>query len=352
MQASGITLTELRYLAALAETRHFGRAAAKCHVSQPTLSMGIKSLEGKLGLKLCERRRQETLLTQAGQAIAVEAGQVLSRVRGIRDLALASRDEFHAPLRIGVIHTVAPALLPYLVQAASAGGSHLKLHLRENYTHELLAALHAGVLDAIVLSPPFAAEGLDVVPLYAEPFVVAMPKSHPWTLLDSVPAVALAGENVLLLTAGNCFRDQVLHVCPELGRQGSTGAGAAAFQILEGSSLSTLRQMVASGAGVTILPATSVAPSEPTHSMLEFRPFSGSTPKRDIALASRRNFPRPAALRALVEALRDCRLPGVEWLPVGNETGAGSSDANTAGSGDGKRGFGKRNGMDISITGE
>ena len=174
MQAAGVTLTELRYLAALAEMRHFGRAAAKCHVSQPTLSMGIKSLEEKLGLKLCERRRHETLLTQAGQSIADEAGQVLARVKRIGDMASASRDEFHAPLRLGVIYTVAPALLPYLVQAASGNGSRLKLHLRENYTDELLAALHAGTLDAIVISPPFDDDGLDVVPLYAEPFVVAM----------------------------------------------------------------------------------------------------------------------------------------------------------------------------------
>lgn len=307
-----MTLTELRYLAALAETRHFGRAAEKCHVSQPTLSMGIKSLEDKLGLKLCERRRQETLLTQAGRVIADEAAVVLARVKAIKDMALASRDEFHAPLRLGVIYTVAPALLPYLVRAASSSGTRLKLHLRENYTDELLAGLRAGTLDAIVISPPFNDEGLDVVPLYSEPFVVAMPRAHPWTRLTRIAPAALAGENVLLLTAGNCFRDQVLDVCPDLKQQHASG-DAQSFQILEGSSLSTLRQMVASGAGVTILPATSVAPSEPTHSMLEFRPFSGVTPKRDVVLVSRRNFPRPAALVALVDCLRRSELPGVKW---------------------------------------
>jgi LysR family hydrogen peroxide-inducible transcriptional activator len=230
-------------------------------------------------------------------------------------MALASRDEFHSPLRLGVIYTVAPALLPYLVQAASTGTSRLKLHLRENYTDELLAGLRAGMLDAIVISTPFDDEGLDVMPLYAEPFVVAVPTAHPWTKRARIAPADLTGENVLLLTAGNCFREQVLGVCPELNRP-SAGSGSS-FQILEGSSLSTLRQMVASGAGVTILPATSVAPSEPTHSMLEFRPFSGVTPKRDIVLVSRRSFPRPAALRALVEALRHCELPGVEWMPDG-----------------------------------
>ena len=306
-----MTLTELRYLAALAETRHFGRAAEKCHVSQPTLSMGIKSLEDKLGLKLCERNRQETLLTQAGEAIAAEAALVLARVKAIKDMALASRDEFEAPLRLGVIYTVAPALLPYLVRAISTSRSRLKLHLRENYTDELLALLRAGTLDAIILSPPFNDDGLDVVPLYTEPFVVAMPKSHPWTRHKRIAPSALAGENVLLLTAGNCFRDQVLDACP--GLRDRPDGEAQSFQILEGSSLSTIRQMVASGAGVTILPATSVAPSEPTHSMLEFRPFSAVTPKREIALASRRNFPRPAALEELVECLRRCELPGVEW---------------------------------------
>lgn len=311
-----MTLTELRYLAALAETRHFGRAAKKCHVSQPTLSMGIKSLEEKLGVKLCERRRQETLLTQAGQAIADEAATVLARVKGIRDMALASRDEFHAPLRLGVIYTVAPALLPYLVRAASTSGTRLKLHLRENYTDELLVALRAGTLDAIVISPPFDTDGLDVFPLYSEPFVVAMPSAHPWTKLKRIPPAALAGENVLLLTAGNCFRDQVLDACPDL-KHGHASGDSQAFQILEGSSLSTLRQMVASGAGVTILPATSVAPSEPTHSLLEFRPFSGKTPTRDIVLVSRRNFPRPAALVALVDCLRRSELPGVKWIPAG-----------------------------------
>ena len=310
-----VTLTELRYLAALADTRHFGRAAEKCHVSQPTLSMGIKSLEDKLGVQLCERRRHETLITQAGQAIAAEAVQVLERVKGIRDLAQASRDEFHAPVRLGVIYTVAPALLPFLVQAAGAGGSRLKLHLRENYTNELLAALRAGSLDAIVISTPFDDEGLETIPLYAEPLVVALPRAHPWTRRARIAPADLAAENVLLLTAGNCFRDQVLAVCPELNRPGA--GGGAAFQILEGSSLSTLRQMVASGAGVTVLPVTSLAPSEPTHSMLEFRPFAGKTPRRDIVLVHRRNFPRPAALRALVEALRRCELPGVERASEG-----------------------------------
>ena len=121
-------------------------------------------------------------------------------------------------------------------------------------------------------------------------------------------------ENVLLLTVGNCFRDQVLDVCPELRSRHADESGA--FQILEGSSLSTIRQMVASGAGITILPATSVAPSEPTHSMLEFRPFSGVMPTRDIVLASRRNFPRPAALLELVNCVRQCELPGVEWISV------------------------------------
>lgn len=317
-----MTLTELRYLAALAETRHFGRAAEKCHVSQPTLSMGIKSLEDKLGLKLCERRRQETLLTQAGQAIAGEAAMVLARVKAIKEMALASRDEFHAPLRLGVIYTVAPALLPYLVRAASTSGTRLKLHLRENYTDELLAALRAGTLDAIVISPPFNDEGLDVVPLYSEPFVVALPRAHPWARLKRIAPAALAGENVLLLTAGNCFRDQVLDVCPDLKRQHASG-DAQSFQILEGSSLSTLRQMVASGAGVTILPATSVVPSEPTHSMLEFRPFSGVTPKRDVVLVSRRDFPRPAALIALVDCLRHSELPGVTWNSAANNAAGG-----------------------------
>src|SRR5258706_3813902 len=134
-----MTLTELRSMPALAETRHFGRAAEKCHVSQPTLSMGIKSLEDKLGLKLCERRRQETLLTQAGEAIAAEAALVLARVKGIKDMASASRDEFQAPLRLGVIYTVAPALLHYLVRTASASSSRLKLHLRVKYTDQMLA---------------------------------------------------------------------------------------------------------------------------------------------------------------------------------------------------------------------
>jgi LysR family hydrogen peroxide-inducible transcriptional activator len=202
-------------------------------------------------------------------------------------------------------------LLPYLVRATSASHSRLKLHLRENYTDELLVSLRAGTLDAIILSPPFNGDGLEVVPLYSEAFVVAMPKSHPWTRHKRIAPSALAGENVLLLTAGNCFRDQVLDVCPDLRAQ--PDGESQSFQILEGSSLSTIRQMVASGAGVTILPATSVAPSEPTHSMLEFRPFSGVTPKREIALVSRRNFPRPAALDELVKCLRRCGLPDVEW---------------------------------------
>jgi LysR family hydrogen peroxide-inducible transcriptional activator len=250
------------------------------------------------------------LLTPAGLAIAAEAREVLARVKGITETALAARDEFQAPFRLGAIYTVAPALLPYLVRSVQSDGSRLKLHLRENYTHELLSALRDGTLDAIILSPTFETEGLDVVPLYDEAFVVAMPKAHPWTRLEAIPPAALANENVLLLTAGNCFRDQVLDVCPELRRRDTA---SQSFRIHEGSSLSTIRQMVASGAGVTILPMTSVAPAEPTHSMLEFRPFAGVAPTRQIVLAARRNFPRRAALNELIECLRRCRLPNVTW---------------------------------------
>jgi LysR family hydrogen peroxide-inducible transcriptional activator len=209
-----MTLTELRYLAALAETRHFGRAAEKCHVSQPTLSMGIKSLEDKLGLQLCERRRQETLLTQAGEAIAAEAALVLARVRGIRDMALASRDEFQAPLRLGVIYTVAPALLPYLVRTASASSSRLKLHLRENYTDELLASLRAGTLDAIVLSPPFHDEGLDIHPLYSRTLCRCDAECASVDADEDVLRQRRSREKRAAADCGQLLRDQVLDVCP------------------------------------------------------------------------------------------------------------------------------------------
>jgi LysR family hydrogen peroxide-inducible transcriptional activator len=206
-------------------------------------------------------------------------------------------------------------------------GSRLKLHLRENYTSELLAALREGALDSIILSPPFDMEGMHVVPLYDEAFVVAMPRTHPWTKLNAIPPASLANENVLLLTAGNCFRDQVLDECPELRLR---DAQSQSFRIHEGSSLSTIRQMVASGAGVTILPLTSVAPAEPTHSMLEFRPFAGVTPTRQIVLASRRNFPRRAALTELIDCLRRCELPNVTWRLQSSRSQAADVDQDPA----------------------
>lgn len=304
-----MTLTELRYIVAVAQERHFGRAAQRCSVSQPTLSIAIKKLEEELSVALFDRSSSEVITTEAGERIVAQARRVLEEADLIRRLANEEQNELDGALKLGLIFTVAPYLLPKLILSLRGIAPNMPLMLEENYTASLVDQLKRGDLDAIVVAEPFSEPGVVTEPLYQEPFFVIVPKGHPFEELDTVSQHDLAQEQVLLLTEGNCMRDNVLDSCSELAaRQKISGL----TNTLQGSSINTIRHMVASGLGISILPATAL--TENDHMLFSIVPFE-QAPQRQIVLAYRRNFVRPNALKALKQAVKTSQLAGVEFAP-------------------------------------
>jgi LysR family hydrogen peroxide-inducible transcriptional activator len=308
-----MTLTELRYIVAVAREQHFGRAAQHCFVSQPTLSVAIKKLEEELGMAIFERQGNKVALTAIGAQVVEQAERVLEQAQAIKEIAKQGKDPLNGPLRLGVIYTIAPYLLPQLVSLLHKHAPRMPLLLHEQYTHRLRELLKQGEIDAAILALPFEAEpGFEIQPLYDEPFVVTVPKDHAWAARKSLKTEELKKETMVLLGTGHCFRDQVLRVCPELDR---LSAGAADLQrTFEGSSLETIRQMVASGIGVTVLPSTSVPRDAGRGSLLRYIPFTAPAPDRRVVLIYRRSFPRKAAIETVQEAILACELPGVRKL--------------------------------------
>jgi LysR family hydrogen peroxide-inducible transcriptional activator len=305
-----MTLTELRYITAVARLRHFGRAAAACFVSQPTLSIAVKKLEEELGVAIFERRRNDIIVTAAGERIVEQARRALEEADRVKEVARSQGDDLAMPLRLGAIYTVGPYLLPALVPCLRERAAGMQLILREDFTGNLARALKSGELDVMVIALPYAQPGFELLPLYEEPFVLALPAGHRWCSRDAVSTDELAGETVLLLSAGNCFRDQVLAACPDCDPSGAVFEGPMQ-KTLEGGSLETIRLMVATGAGITVLPCMAAAGDSKPGGLLTIVPFSPPPPSRTVALAWRRSFPRRAAIECLVEAIRACSLPCV-----------------------------------------
>lgn len=307
---AAMTLTELRYIVAVARERHFGRAAEACFVSQPTLSVAIKKLEEELDCKIFERGSNEVSMTPLGEAIVRQAQQVIEQAQSIKEIAKRGKDPLAGPLRLGIIYTIGPYLLPELVRHAIDRTPQMPLILQENFTVKLLDMLRNGDLDCAIMAEPFPETGLAIAPLYDEPFMAAVPRTHPLARQERVTAEELKRETMLLLGTGHCFRDHVLEVCPEFARFSSDAEGIK--KSFEGSSLETIKHMVASGMGVTVVPALSV-PSEP-QAHVAFIPFAEPAPTRRVVLAWRKTFPRYEAIAALRNAVYACQLPGVQRL--------------------------------------
>lgn len=300
------TLTELRYLDAVAREGHFSRAADACFVSQPTLSAGIRKLEEQLGLQIFERGRNGARITAAGERVLNQARRVLEEARLLEQTASGHTDPLVGPLRVGVIYSIGPYLLPKLIPALRRLAPQMPLILEENYTAQLRHKLEQGLLDVIIIATPFTASGGRVHPVYEEDFVVALPNGHRLSRQKRIATHDLDQENTLLLGAGHCFRDQVLQACPAC-QQGSEG------DILEGSSLETICHMVASGIGVTVLPHSATA-HHAANQLLTIRPMQAPAPHRQVALAWRQSFPRPEAVEALRQAVLRSGLDGVRFL--------------------------------------
>lgn len=292
-----MNLRDLRYLTALADLRHFGKAAEACYVSQPTLSAQLKKLEDDLGVQLVERTQRQVRLTEVGEDVAARARRVLHEVDEIITVARQYRDPFAGRLRVGFIPTLGPYLLPYIVPVVRERWPHLELLLFEDQTRRLLAQLREGVLDAAVLALPVDSQGLAATELFIEPFVVALPREHPLTRQATLQMADLHGEAVLLLEDGHCLRDQALAIC--------NSVHAPERRDFRATSLETLRHMVGAGAGITLLPQLAVSGPVPDYPNVVVRPFAAPSPHRLIGIASRRKTAKQTVIQAVGEAIRE-----------------------------------------------
>jgi LysR family hydrogen peroxide-inducible transcriptional activator len=318
-----MTLTELKYIVAVAREKHFGKAADACFVSQPTLSVAVKKLEEELDVKLFERSANEVSVTALGEEIVRQAQSVLEQAANIKDIAKRGKDPLAGALKLGVIYTIAPYLLPDLVRQVITRTPQMPLMLQENFTVKLLEMLRTGEIDCAILAEPFPDAGLALAPLYDEPFFAAVPSSHPLARQSQVSAEELKNETMLLLGNGHCFRDHVLEVCPEFARFASDAEGIR--KSFEGSSLETIKHMVAAGMGITLVPRLSV-PAEALRAskarspkmFVRYLPVhddkGAAPPTRRVVLAWRRSFTRYEAIAALRNAIYACELPGVARL--------------------------------------
>lgn len=308
-----MTLSELRYIVAVARDRHFGRAAEHCFVSQPTLSVAVRKLEEELGVALFERGQGEVSVTPIGEQVVAQAQRVLEQAEAIREMASFGQDQLAAPLRVGAIYTIGPYLFPKLVLTLNDEAPRIPLIIEENYTAVLAEKLKRGEQDVLIISLPFEGAGIETLPLYEEPFVALLPAGHRWEGRREIDPRRLEDERVLLLGAGHCFRDQVVDACPGCLRQAHAEKGGIQGNF-DGGSLETMRYMVASGLGITVLPSTATGPDCFPEGMLCVKPFKNPPPSRTVALAWRRSFPRPKAVDALAQAILDCGLQGVRQV--------------------------------------
>lgn len=300
-----MTLTELRYIVAVAQERHFGHAADRCCISQPALSLAIQKLEEELSATIFERRKNRIALTPLGEQIVHQAQRVLEEADQIKILAAQGKDQLAGPLRFGVIATVGPYILPDLVPLLNQRAPKMPLELEENLTLNLAGMLKSGKLDVLMIALPFDEPGIMTQALYDEPFKALVPSGHPWQKKKLIDSRQLGSEKVLLPHAGHCFRQQVLDACPELSRSDAEG--------WQGNSLETIRQMVASGLGITVLPSSALTPKYDSKRLIAIE-LAKPVPGRRIGLAWRRGFTRPRVIETIRDAVHALKIPGLTMV--------------------------------------
>jgi len=300
-----MTLNELRFIVAVAQERNFRRAAEKAFISQPALSLAIQKLEVELGLKIFERGNGEVSVTPVGDAIVEQAQRVLEEAERIREIAAQGKNQLSTPLRLGIIHSVSPYLLPDLIPELRKLAPQMALEVEENITANLEALLRNGKLDAIIIALPFGDAGILARPLYDESFEVVVNSEHRWANRRSIKPAELSQEKVLLLDSGHCYSNQVAEACPD-SRKGN--------DVQHGTSLETIRNMVASGLGITVLPASANSARYQSR-LLRVLPFTKPAPARRIALAWRKSFARTQAVEVLAQAIVRAKVSGIRPLP-------------------------------------
>ena len=301
-----MTLNELRYVIAVAQERNFRRAAEKSFISQPALSLAIQKLEEELGVQIFERGKSEVSVTPVGVQIVEQAQRAMEELGRIREIAKQGNDQLTGTLRVGIIYSVGPYLLPDLIPALKRLAPKMPLEVEENITSNLDAMLRNGKLDVIVIALPYGDSGILTQPLYDEPFEVVVSSDHHWANRRSIKPQELSSEKVLLLDSGHCFSNQVAEACPDLNRKGA--------EIQQGTSLETIRNMVASGLGITVLPASANS-ARYRNRLLKVIPFTKPAPARRIALAWRKSFARGQAIEVLAQAISQAKITGVMPLP-------------------------------------
>lgn len=300
-----MTLAELQYVVAVAQERHFGRAAERVFVTQPALSLAIKKLEDDLGVTIFERRQNKVELTPLGEQIIHQAQRVLEEAERVKILAAQGKDQLNGLLRLGVIATVGPYILPDLVPRLNARAPKMPLELEENLTQNLAGMLKNGKLDVIMIALPFEESGILTTPLYDEPFQAVVPVGHPWQKKKLLDSRQLSTEKVLLPHAGHCFRQQVLEACPELSRSDTEG--------WQGNSLETIRQMVVSGFGITVMPCSALTSKHQNKRLITIK-LAEPVPGRRIGLAWRRGYTRPQVIEILRASVRALKIPGLSMV--------------------------------------
>jgi LysR family transcriptional regulator, hydrogen peroxide-inducible genes activator len=290
-----LKLKDLRYLVAVADQRHFGRAAARCFVSQPTLSAQLKKLEQSLGVQLIERAPNNVSLTPAGEEIVARARRIIEASEEVVTLARSHRDPLAGRVRLALLPTIGPYLLPRVAPLIRKSLPRLELHLYEYQTAAMLEKLHAGELDVGILALPVELDGLEARELYREPFTVALPEQHPLAQESQIRVADLKNETLLLLEDGHCLRDQALEVCSRVGVRDQ--------QDFRATSLETLRQMVAAGAGITLLPELAGRGAYRSARGVALRPFNKPAPARQVGAVWRRTSARRAAIDALCKVI-------------------------------------------------
>lgn len=295
--SSGVSLRALGYLVALSEECHFGRAAERCFVSQPTLSAQIKKLEEQLGVTLVERTQRHVMITEIGDAVVERARHVLQGVEEINELTRSHQDPLAGELAAGLIPTVGPYLLARVARPLRTAFPKLRLMLVERQTGQLIRQLEDGELDLAILALPLATDAMESEVLYEEEFVVALPADHPLSGRQRLRVQDLDGEKLLLLEEGHCLSDQALEVCSRIDVQQP--------QDFRATSLATLTQMVGSGIGVTLLPQLAAEKPLAGNAGLAIRPFQKPRPKRVIAAIWRKTSPRADTIRLICSVIRD-----------------------------------------------
>jgi LysR family hydrogen peroxide-inducible transcriptional activator len=283
---------------ALAKARNFRKAAEVCFVSQPALSLAVKKLEDELGVLLFERNRNDVTMTVIGELVVEQATRAIEEANRVKEIARQGNNQLVGALKLGVIYSIGPYLLPEIIPYLRQSAPEMPLIVEENLTINLETQLRNGVIDVAIIALPFAIPGIKTMPLYEEEFVVVVPITHDWAKRDSISPEELADEKILLLNSGHCFSNQVMQACPRLSRNG---------EILQGNSLDTIRNMVASNLGLTVLPASATM-ARYQNPLIKVVPFTKPAPKRQVALAWRKSYGREKAVEEIAKSIRQLEM--------------------------------------------